>query len=149
MAQGHISLSEVEDGRDGVVVGQIWAGAGAWRGWEPAGVGEIRVHLRESEIRVHPRESEIRGQGEGRARWGLGACGHGRDPRAYTVLATRACERDKGEGTAEVGLVQNCGGRGGGMSGHRAGSGRRLGAGVSRGGGRRGLGRTVRCARLH
>jgi hypothetical protein len=82
MAQGHISLSEVEDGRDGVVVGQIWAGAGAWRGWEPAGVGEIRVHLRESEIRVHPRESEIRGQGEGRARWGLGACGHGRDPRA-------------------------------------------------------------------
>ena len=72
-----------------------------------------------------------------------------RELRADAVLATRACEREKGEGTAEVGLVENCGGRGGGMSGHRTGSGRGLGAGVSRGGGRRGLGRIVRCGRLH
>jgi hypothetical protein len=137
---------------DDVVVGQFWAGAGAWRGLGACGRGrDPRPSARERDPRARRGQgaTEIRGHGEGRARRGLGACGHGRDPRAYTVLATRACERDKGEGIAEVGLVQNYGGHGGGMSGHRAGSERGLGAGVSRGGGRRGLGRTLRCGCLH
>jgi hypothetical protein len=68
------------------------------------------------EIRVHTCGSEIRGHSEGRARRGLGAAGVGEicvHPRAYAVLATRACEGGQRRGAPRRcggGVEQNCGG---------------------------------------